>query len=282
MSNLFRILLCDKEEDITSFSSLGKYRKEYRGVKVGHAGTLDRFASGLMIVMIGGATRLNPVFSEFGKRYTAVVEFGCETDTLDREGRVTAETSRIPTEKEIREILPSFLGKQKQKPPVYSAIHVNGKRAYREAMKGREVDIPERDICIYAISLLSWDGKRATIDCSVSKGTYIRSLGRDMAFRLGSLAHLVSLRRTEVGPFSLSDISLSTEELIEKTGLFGELHFSSGHRKEIDNGTIRKEWIVRAVNPDRKYAAMYIDGVLYAYVENGGKISVLSRLGEEE
>lgn len=106
MSNLFRILLMDKEEDITSFSSLNKVKREYRGEKVGHAGTLDRFASGLMIVMVGGATKLNPVFSTFPKRYTATISFGEETDTLDREGKVIASSAEIPAKEDIESILP--------------------------------------------------------------------------------------------------------------------------------------------------------------------------------
>ncbi len=279
MSNLFRILLSDKEEDITSFSSLNKVKREYRGEKVGHAGTLDRFASGLMIVMVGGATKLNPIFSSFGKRYTATVKFGQETDTLDREGSVKAVSEKIPTEEELLGVLPEFIGAQKQIPPVYSAIHIDGKRAYQEARKQKDIEMPERDIFISSISLLSFSSDTAVIDCTVSKGTYIRSLARDIAIRCGSRGYLTALRRTEVGPFTLSDLDLSTDELLEKTGLFGEIHFTSLHRKEIDNGTIRKDWIVKSVNPARPYSVMYIDGEKYAYCEKkGDAVSVMARV----
>ncbi len=279
MSNLFRILLSDKEEDITSFSSLNKVKREYRGEKVGHAGTLDRFASGLMIVMVGGATKLNPIFSSFGKRYTATVKFGQETDTLDREGSVKAVSEKIPTEEELLGVLPEFIGAQKQIPPVYSAIHIDGKRAYQEARKQKDIAMPERDIFISSISLLSFSSDTAVIDCTVSKGTYIRSLARDIAIRCGSRGYLTALRRTEVGPFTLSDLDLSTDELLEKTGLFGEIHFTSLHRKEIDNGTIRKDWIVKSVNPARPYSVMYIDGEKYAYCEKkGDAVSVMARV----
>ncbi len=279
MSNLFRILLMDKEEDITSFSSLNKVKKEYRGEKVGHAGTLDRFASGLMIVMVGGATKLNPVFSAFHKRYTATIRFGEETDTLDREGTVIATSKKIPTEEELLGVLPSFLGAQKQIPPVYSAIHVDGKRAYKEARKQKEIEMPRRDIFISEINLLSVNGREAVIDTAVSKGTYIRSLARDIALRCGSRGHLSALRRTEVGPFTLSDLDLDTDELVAKTGLFGEIYFSSLHRKEIDNGTIRREWIERSVSPESPYSVMYINGEKYGYAEiKGDAISVMARV----
>ncbi len=279
MSNLFRILLMDKEEDITSFSSLNKVKKEYRGEKVGHAGTLDRFASGLMIVMVGGATKLNPVFSAFHKRYTATIMFGEETDTLDREGTVIATSEKIPTEEELLGVLPSFLGAQKQIPPVYSAIHVDGKRAYKEARKQKEIEMPRRDIFISEINLLSVKGREAVIDTAVSKGTYIRSLARDIALRCGSRGHLSALRRTEVGPFTLSDLDLDTDELVAKTGLFGEIYFSSLHRKEIDNGTIRREWIERSVSPESPYSVMYINGEKYGYAEiKGDAVSVMARV----
>lgn len=279
MSNLFRILLMDKEEDITSFSSLNKVKREYRGEKVGHAGTLDRFASGLMIVMVGGATKLNPVFSTFPKRYTATISFGEETDTLDREGKVIASSAEIPAKEDIESILPSFLGRQKQIPPVYSAIHIDGKRAYKEARKHSDIEMPERDIFISSINLLSVSGNEAVIDTAVSKGTYIRSLARDIALRCGSRGHLVALRRTEVGPFSLSDLGLETDELIKKTGLFGEIHFSSLHRKEIDNGTIKSSWIEKSVSPERPYSVMYIDGEKYGYAEiKDDTVSVMARV----
>lgn len=278
MSSTFRILLSDKKEDITSFSSLGEFKREYKGEKVGHAGTLDKFASGLMIVMVGGATKLNPIFSSFSKRYIAKIKFGVETDTLDREGEVVAVSSRIPSKEEIESVLPSFLGRQKQIPPVYSAIHVGGKRAYIEARKNKCVEMPERDIEISSISLISYSGDTLVIDCSVSKGTYIRSLARDIAHKLGTYGHLVALRRVEVGPFTLDDLMLTTDELIDKTNLFGTINFASSHRKEIENGTIKREWITKSTNPERPFAYIFIDNVLYGYAENTDKIKVMARV----
>ena len=137
MSNTFKLLLEDKEEGTTSFASLSKIKKEYRKEKVGHAGTLDKFASGLMIVMVGNATKLNPVFSSFSKKYIAKIEFGKETSTLDPEGDVIA-TADLPKREDFEKAIESFVGKQKQVPPIYSALHIDGKRAYIEARKGND------------------------------------------------------------------------------------------------------------------------------------------------
>ncbi len=277
MSECFRILLLDKSEDVTSFSSLGEIKREYKGEKVGHAGTLDKFASGLMIVMVGGATKLNPIFSSFDKSYRATVKFGEETDTLDREGRVIETSPVIPTLDDIKKVIPTFIGKQKQVPPVYSAVHIEGKRAYKEARKKRDIVMPERDIVIYDISIESYTPPFLTFTVSVSKGTYIRSLARDIALSLGARGHLATLRRLSIGPFTLSDLDKDTDYLLDKTELFSSIYFSSLHRKEIENGMIRKEWIERSVNPSRPYAYIYIGDELYGYGLAGDKIKIMAR-----
>lgn len=278
MAQQFKIQLFDKEENITSFSSLSSFKRENRGEKVGHCGTLDKFASGLMIVLIGSSTKLNPIFSSFGKKYIASLRFGEETDTLDREGKVVKTSSYIPTKDEVEKVLKTFIGKQKQTPPLYSAIHVDGKRAYQAARKEIEIEMPERDIEIKEISLISYQDGILVFSSTVSKGTYIRSLGRDIAYRLNTVGSLIKLRRTEVGPFTLSDINLDTSSLLEKTNLFGKVYFSSSHKKEIDNGTIKREWIISEEDKEKPYAYMYVDSSLYAYVENGERIKVLSRV----
>ena len=143
------IILFDKEEGITSFSSLYSIKRNYpRKTKIGHAGTLDKFASGLMIVLVGSATKLNPVFSSFDKSYIATIKFGEETDTLDPEGRII-KTSSLPAEDEVDTALKKIRGESMQTPPVYSAVHVDGKRAYREARKNHEIEMPQRRICVY-------------------------------------------------------------------------------------------------------------------------------------
>lgn len=277
MSNSFSLILADKEEGVTSFKSLGEVKRSHKGMKVGHAGTLDKFASGLMLIMVGGATKLNPVFSAFDKRYIATIQFGSETSTLDPEGEVVAESSHIPTKEELEAVIPTFLGKQKQIPPVYSALHINGERAYLLANKGKEVDMPERDIEIYDIKLLSYEDGIAKVDCKVSKGTYIRSLARDIALKAGSRGHLIGLRRTEVGPFSVNDRNKETKELLDMTGLLSDVHLDGLHHKEIDNGMIRPSWILSDSDKTRPYCYLYFDNVFYGIGDKSEGLKVVTR-----
>ena len=263
---------------MTSFEALYPIKRENRGRKIGHAGTLDRFASGLMVVLIGGATKLNPVFSSFDKEYIASITFGKETDTLDPEGATIGEAP-CPSLEALESVLPSFLGRQMQRPPVYSAIHVNGRRAYQEARKGNEIEMPEREVEISSLELLSFDGSRAVIRASVSKGTYIRSLARDIAIRAGSRGYLDSLRRLRIGPWTLSDAALSTDELLERTGLFSSISLDSAFRKAIDNGVSKPRYIISDSDRSRPYAFLSFDGVPYGIAEKReGGFSVLARL----
>ncbi len=275
----FSIILMDKEPGETSFQSLGRIKRERKGVKVGHAGTLDRFASGLMVVLTGGATKLNPIFSSFDKEYIASVHFGEETDTLDPEGEVIAQAA--PPEKDLLEsIIPSFLGPQKQVPPLYSAIHVDGKRAYKEARRGRNIEMPERDICISAIDLLSYDGREAIIRVSVSKGTYIRSLARDIALKAGSRAHLSALRRLRIGPWTLDDSTLSSVDLLKKTGLVSEIKLRDEERKLVENGSIRRRAVISDSDADKPYSFIsFSDGLFGIGEKRDGGIRLIARLG---
>ena len=270
------LLLMDKEEGITTFSSLSSIKRSHKGMKVGHAGTLDKFASGLMIVLVGKATRLNPVFSSMGKSYIAEVTFGRETDTLDPEGEVVRR-SDPPSEEAIRSVLPSFLGRQSQIPPVYSAIHVGGKRAYQEARSGREVEMAPREITIDSIELLSYDGEKAVISASVSKGTYIRSLARDIGERAGSCAFVSRLRRTSIGPFTLSDIPLDTKSLLDKTGLFSTVQLDPSSRREVENGRIERRAILSDSDPDRPFAYISFDSLFGFAERRDGTLHLLGR-----
>lgn len=276
--NKFELRLIDKSEGITSFSSLSSLKREFRGEKVGHAGTLDKFASGLMLTMIGGATKLNPVFSSFDKRYIATIKFGAETDTLDPEGEVIA-TSNIPSYDEVKESVYSFQGIQMQKPPIYSAIHIDGKRAYKEARKGNDIEMPEREINIKNISLLSYENGIAIVDASVSKGTYIRSLARDIALRINKRAHLIALRRIELGPFSISDINKNTEELLDMTGLLSHVKLDKSYRKIIDNGYIDRKAVLFDDDISKSYCYLSFDDSIYGIGEKKeGRYKVISRV----
>ena len=277
MGSDFTLLLMDKKEGVTSFSSLYPIKKENKGKKVGHAGTLDKFASGLMVVFIGSATRLNPVFSSFGKKYIGKLKFGVETDTLDPEGNVVGESTNIPSKEEIDEILPSFLGRQLQVPPLYSALHVDGKRAYQIARKGEEVDMEPREIEIYSLRALSYESGILEFEASVSKGTYIRSLARDIALKLNSRGHLIALRRTEVGPFTLSDIGKDTFTLLDKTNLFSTVVMDGKKRKLIHNGSGLDSSILSDSDKEKPYCFVRIDDELYGIGEKNHKLKFLTR-----
>ncbi len=204
------ILLVNKPKGITSFKALAPIKRKF-GVKVGHTGTLDRFAEGLLVVLIGSMTRMNPMFTGFDKSYEAVITFGKETDTLDPEGKVILE-GEIPNIEQIKMILPTFVGESDQTPPQFSAVHVGGKRAYKLALAGEEVNIPPRRILIHDLRFISWEAPELKISVSCSKGTYIRSLARDIAYSLETCAHVTELKRTIVGQFDITD-STSPEEL---------------------------------------------------------------------
>jgi tRNA pseudouridine55 synthase len=198
------ILLMNKPAGVTSFQSLGAVKSVYGTKKVGHTGTLDKFARGLMIVLVGKYTKLNPLFTGMDKTYEALIHFGEETDTLDPEGEVVAQGT-VPTLSDIESVLPDFMGELEQIPPRYSAIHINGKRSWRLAREGVVVEMKSRSIRINHLEILNWSGQDLSLRVSCSSGTYIRSLARDLALACGSRAHLKELDRTVVGPFSLEE-----------------------------------------------------------------------------
>ncbi len=198
------ILLLAKKSGKTSFSSLSSVKHALGTGKVGHTGTLDSFADGLLVVLTGKLTHLVPHITGFSKTYLALIEFGSETDTLDPTGQVV-KIGEIPSEEDVRASLEKFTGTIDQIPPLYSALHVNGKRASDLAREGKIAEIPARKITIHSISLLDFYEKYALIEVHCSKGTYIRSLARDIAAECGTCAHLLALRRTSVGPFSLKN-----------------------------------------------------------------------------
>ncbi len=189
----------------TSFASLWRVKQGLGTKKIGHTGTLDRFADGLLVVLVGPLTHLVPYFTACDKEYIARITFGTETDTLDPDGTVVA-TGRVPDSGRVYEALESFTGTIEQLPPAYSAIHVAGLRASDIARKGGVPALKPRPVTIGNIALLRDDLSRtASVDIRVScsKGTYIRSLARDIALACGTVAHLSSLRRVRVGPFAL-------------------------------------------------------------------------------
>jgi tRNA pseudouridine55 synthase len=198
------LLLINKAPGLTSFHALENIKKVFYPAKVGHAGTLDKFACGLLLVLVGRGVKLTPWFAGCDKHYEGTIFFGIETDTLDPEG-VPVAGAAPPSRKCLETVLPRFRGSILQAPPAYSALHVAGERAYRLARSGKAPALPGRSVSIYALELVSYDPPRATIRVHCSKGTYIRSLARDIALAAGSRGHLLTLCRTRVAGFSLAE-----------------------------------------------------------------------------
>ena len=220
------IVLFAKNSGQTSFSSLYTIKHGLNTKKVGHTGTLDSFADGLLVVCVGSATHLVKYITELDKEYEAIIEFGSETDTLEPNGKIIKKTS-LPKYVDFINALKKWTGENEQFPPSFSAIHVDGKRLSDLAREGKSVEIPSRKINVYNSKVLdcrtdsfekcnndSDSVKFAHVLFTVSKGTYIRSLARDIAKDCFSCAHLVALRRNRVGNFELKN-SLGYETLPE-------------------------------------------------------------------
>ncbi len=203
------IVFLDKPANLTSFQTLGPVKRALKTRKVGHAGTLDRFATGLLVLFSGSYTRLVPFFAGCDKVYRATVLFGTETDTLDPEGDVIFSSS-IPTKEAIEAVLPSFKGRILQSPPAYSAVHLDGKRAYERVLAGETPEMKPRPVDIRRLELEDYAEGRAVFLIECGSGTYIRSLARDIARAAGSCAHLEKLTRLSIGPFSL-DMAVTPE-----------------------------------------------------------------------
>jgi tRNA pseudouridine55 synthase len=177
--------------------------------KVGHGGTLDPLASGVLPIALGEATKLAGRMLDATKAYDFTIRFGEETDTLDAEGAVVAASDVRPTVPEVEAVLPRFTGEIEQVPPAYSALKIEGKAAYARARAGEEVEPKPRHVTILGLDVIDASANSVTLSATVSKGTYIRSLARDIARALNTVGHVTMLRRTRAGPFSLeSAISL--------------------------------------------------------------------------
>ncbi len=198
------LVLLDKPQGITSFQCLGRIKRVLGTRRVGHVGTLDPFASGLLGAVTGRATRLAGLLSGLDKVYLATVRFGRETDTLDPEGAVVARAP-VPDWDAIRRVLPALTGRLRQRPPAYSAIRIAGRRAYTMARRGEAPVLPLRDVTVTAAEPSDWQPPELTVKLTCSAGTYVRSWARDLGSAAGSCAYVVQLRRLSIGPFSIAD-----------------------------------------------------------------------------
>lgn len=221
------ILLIDKPAGWTSFDVVakirGKIRAEYnvkgekptkKQLRVGHAGTLDPFATGLLIILLGDACKKAGEFLKLDKTYEFTAKLGEVSTTGDTEGEITVVNDTIPTEKAIREALKQFVGVILQVPPAYSAIKIDGRRAYKLAREGKKVEIPPRQIKINQLELVSYEYPYLKCVCDVSSGTYIRTLVEDIGNSLNTGAYCTELRRTRINAFEIHD-AVSVEELVD-------------------------------------------------------------------
>ncbi|WP_423143051.1 tRNA pseudouridine(55) synthase TruB [Parablastomonas sp. CN1-191] len=212
-------LILDKPLGLGSTQAVAAVKRNLREaghgrVKVGHGGTLDPLASGVLPIALGEATKLAGRMLDASKTYEFTIAFGSQTDTLDAEGRVIAESDLRPSRAEVEAVLPRFSGAIEQVPPVFSALKVDGERAYDRARAGEAVNLVARAVTIHALALQSGGEGEATLRADVSKGTYIRSLARDIALALGTVGHVSYLRRTRAGPFGI-ETAISLDKLNE-------------------------------------------------------------------
>ncbi len=198
-------LVIDKPYNMGSTQVVGVLKRLFHPMKIGHAGTLDPLASGVLPIALGKATRTISFVMDGLKVYQFKVKFGAATATDDVEGEVIETSDNIPTPAQIRAILPQLTGTIEQIPPAYSAIKLNGRRAYDLARRGEAVDIKPRLVRIDRLELLSMEKEEALFEVTCGKGTYVRSLGRDMARMLGACGHITYLRRLQCGPFSIKE-----------------------------------------------------------------------------
>lgn len=214
-------IILDKPRGLGSTQAVAAVKRNlrqggYAKTKVGHGGTLDPLAEGVLPIALGEATKLAGRMLDASKIYDFTVQFGEETDTLDAEGAMVRTSEIVPSPDQIAQILPQFTGPIEQIPPAFSAIKIDGKRAYDLARAGEVVEPKKRSVTIHSLTVLEIleDARKVTLTAHVSKGTYIRSLARDIAYALGTCGHVTYLRRTKAGPFSQAQ-AISLDKLNE-------------------------------------------------------------------
>ena len=207
-----QILLIDKPSGISSFGVVAKVRGKMRTelghkIKVGHTGTLDPFATGLLIILTGKMTKKSVDFLKLDKVYEATMKLGYISSTGDPEGEITKSSDFVPNLEMVQTEAQKFVGKITQTPPKFSAIKIDGKRAYKLAREGKDFEMPAREVTIYSLEILDYDYPNLVIRCHVSSGTYIRTLAEDLGKALGTGAYLTALRRIKIGDYDIKNAS---------------------------------------------------------------------------
>lgn len=260
------IIPIDKPAGITSFGAVARMRKILNQKKIGHAGTLDPMATGVLPILVGSATRFLDFLPSSDKRYTALIKLGFETNTLDTTGEIIAESDKKINREQLEEVLKGFLGKIDQIPPMYSAVQKDGVRLYELARKGVEVQRESREITIYSLNLLDFNEKEQefSLDISCSKGTYIRTLADDIGKKTGCGACLAGLRRTEAAGFKLG-ACYTLEEVAE---------YAAENRIE--------KRLVPIEDALGFYPAVYVSQKQAVRFSNGGELELIRLKGKYE
>ena len=207
-------VLLNKEAGISSFQAMNQLKKDIGDKRVGHCGTLDPFADGLLLALTGRITKFITYMADFDKVYEAVLRFGDETDTLDPTGKLIEQGHLVPDLAAVAKAASSFSGELMQVPPSFSAVHVDGKRAYKLARRGAELSIPAKKVTIYSFEILEYKAPDLYFRVRCSGGTYIRAIARDLAQTCGTRGYLTELHRTAIGPFSVQGIEPGTYKLL--------------------------------------------------------------------
>ncbi|MFO7730072.1 MAG: tRNA pseudouridine(55) synthase TruB [Spirochaetia bacterium] len=272
------LIFLKKPAGITSFQALHAIKQSLGHGKIGHTGTLDKFAEGLLIVLAGKNTRLVPYFEGLDKTYLADIRFGATTETLDTESPEIEQTT-VPSIADIEAQLKFFQGEQEQIPPQYSAVHVDGKRAYQRTLQGEQVEIPARKINLYSIEALGWKEPVLSVRIHCSKGTYIRAFARDLGMACDSKAYLEGLQRTRIGPFDVSEavepaefkpeqhLQSATPALLQLPGITDVLLEEHSIPKVLNGKPIQAEWLTIQQLSDGLYALVSSRGDLCALAE---------------
>ncbi|UCF41828.1 MAG: tRNA pseudouridine(55) synthase TruB [Gemmatimonadota bacterium] len=270
-------VLVDKPPGPTSHDVVDVVRQAYGTRRAGHAGTLDPFASGLLIVLVGRATRLSQYLVGLPKRYTGAMTLGVETDTEDPTGDVTRTDDgwRTLADSAVRSAMASLTGRSLQHPPAHSARKQDGERAYRRARRGDPVELEPREIDVMRFEMTAREGSTVEFAAEVSSGTYLRALARDLGRALGCGAHLAGLRRTHVGSFSVAE-AVAVETLRRQAPALRAPREAVGHLTTITLDTERRGMIVHG----QPVPAADVAGGPVALVAGGELVAIAQRQGE--
>ena len=261
------IIIINKPANYTSHDIVAKVRKALNIKKVGHTGTLDPLATGVLPILLGNGTKLSQYLINHDKEYIATIKLGVKTDTGDIEGNIIEEKKvEEYSNEQVNNVLNMFIGKQKQLPPMYSAIKVKGKKLYEYALKGEKVELEPRDIEIYNIELIENNNKEIKIKVNCSKGTYIRVLCEDIAKKLGTIGTMKELKRTKVGDFYLENAieleDLENLELVKQKIITPEKIFEALEIIKLSNEELKQ--FLNGVKLENKNK----DGLYRIYTEN--------------